>query len=239
MLAFPTLSSRRARRASDGSVVCAVTRTESESGDAAPRTRAGPRPAGRAHQTPASCRPAGTRTAPGHRPDPLVPRHSLTWRRGVAVGPVTGRPGRVECEWGRAERGESSAARRRRERAVLLSRIPAIIPTATPPSAPRGHGLGKLRFALAIGPGRRPATVLLTAGLRTAPARRYTRYLRPLALTGARSTTPAAGATAARAARARSAGRGRTGRPRDRGRELCVSGSARSPRPSVRHYGGR
>ena len=137
------------------------------------------------------------------------------WRGGRSGDRQTGAKGRVECEWGRAERGESSAARRRRERAVLLSRIPAmIIPTATPPSAPRGHGLGKLRFALAIGPGRRPATVFLRFFLprvRTAaPARRYTRYLRPLALTGARSTTPAAGATAARAARARSAGRGRT-----------------------------
>ena len=235
MLAFPTLSSRRA---SDGSVVCAVTRTVHRDARARRRDRRSerPAPAGRAHQTPASCRPAGTRTAPGHRPDPLVPRHSLTWRRGVAVGPVTGRPGRVECEWGRAERGESSAARRRRERAVLLSRIPAmIIPTATPPSAPRGHGLGKLRFALAIGPGRRPATGFLTAGLRTAPARRYTRYLRPLALTGARSTTPAAGATAARAARARSAGRGRTGR------EWCrpgVGAPARLRPCSCTHYGG-
>ena len=234
MLAFPTLSSRRARRASDGSVVCAVTRTRS----VRERRRGAPH-AGRAPPrgpcTPDTCvlparRHADRARTPTGSARPQTQSDLAAWRGGRSGDRQTGAKGRVECdcEWGRAERGESSAARRRRERAVLLSRIPAIIPTATPPSAPRGHGLGKLRFALAIGPGRRPATVFLRFFLprvRTAaPARRYTRYLRPLALTGARSTTPAAGATAARAARARSAGRGRTGRPRDRGRERAFPG---------------
>lgn len=246
MLAFPTLSSRRARRASDGSVVCAVTRTESESGDAAPRTRAGPRPAGRAHQTPASCRPAGTRTAPGHRPDPLVPRHSLAWRRGVAVGPVTGRPGRkwasgVRVGASRARRVECrpTSARARRTLIAYSRNNPHRYPTIGAARAwPRQ---ASIRF------GDRPgttagygfSTVFLTAGSYRRP--RPPLHALPATASPHRSALDDACRRSHRGARGAGAfRRSRTDRATARPRTgACVSGSARSPRPSVRHYGGR
>ena len=235
MLAFPTLSSRRARRASDGSVVCAVTRTVHRDARARRRDRRSerPAPAGRAHQDtcvlPARRHADRARTPTGSA-RPQTQSDLAAWRGGRSGDRQTGASGvRVGASRARRVECRPTSARARRTLIAYSRNNPHRYPTIGAARAwPRQ---ASIRF------GDRPgttagygfSTVFLTAGSYRRP--RPPLHALPATASPHRSALDDACRRSHRGARGAGAfRRSRTDRATARPRTgACVSGSARSP----------